>query len=145
MNEIILPHFLSSLHRTLCLHGQPDHIEGPYSCDRRICRHFKAKNTEMTCTETACPSDLFEIVITQIKLEFKHLMMDKNEVKKCIYVVHGPSGVPQFHQIVQRPRDQQVFVWWGPLHSSDPASVGGKRQQHQWAIWAVYEEIRVGG
>lgn len=26
-------------------------------------------------------------------------------------------------------------MWRGPLYSSDPASVGGQGQQHQWTIW----------
>lgn len=88
----------------------------------------------------------FNTVTTQIKLELKHSLMSKNEAKKtkCICVVHRPSGVPQFHQIVKRAREQQMLVWRGPFHSSDPASVGGQGQQHQWAIWWGQETLHEG-
>lgn len=59
-----------------------------------------------------------------------------------IYVLHRPSGVPQFDQVVKRAGDQLVLMWRRPLHSGDPASVGGQRQQHQWAVWWGEEAFR---
>lgn len=50
-------------------------------------------------------------------------------------VLHGPSGVPQFDQVVKGTGDQLVLMGGRPLHSSDPASVGGQRKQHKRAIW----------
>lgn len=47
------------------------------------------------------------------------------------YVFYRPSGVPQFDQVVKGTGDQLVLMRRRPLHSGDPASVGGQRQQHQ--------------
>lgn len=57
-------------------------------------------------------------------------------------MVHRPSGVPQFYQIVQRAREQQVLMWRGPLYRSHPASVGGQGQQHQRAVWWGQETVQ---
>lgn len=58
------------------------------------------------------------------------------------YVLHKPSSVPQFDQVVKGTGDQLVLVCRRPLHSGDPASVGGQRQQHQRPVWRGGEVFR---